>query len=117
VTTNYGDIGPKAAAYSASRMLGKSRMMLDHFGSLSSNLPQVKPLQATCRYCGAEAGERCTRWRRTKRGMVKQVRHSPHPDRVYDAKLATQAARTLITGDEPDTVVFRSPGRLHRMQG
>lgn len=70
----------------------------------ADDLPEVKALQATCRHCGAEPGERCTRWRRTKRGKVKQIRHSSHPDRVYDAKQATQMARTLLTGDEPDTV-------------
>src|SRR4051812_27797134 len=109
MTTKYSDISPHVALYSAAQMLGpKARKMfdLDRFAALT-NTPTVKPLQATCRYCGAEPGERCTRWRRTRRGKVKQVRHSPHPDRVYDAKQATEMARTLLVGDEPDTVTFQ----------
>jgi hypothetical protein len=57
--------------------------------------PTVKPEQVPCRYCGAEPGAHCQRWRRTRRGKVRQNRDSPHPDRRYDAKCATEAVRAL----------------------
>lgn len=58
----------------------------------------VKPLDVPCRYCGAEPEEGCTRWRRSRRGKYRAPR-SPHPDRVYDARCASEAKNALLDGD------------------
>lgn len=63
--------------------------------ALPPPLPVVKPIDVHCRYCGAEPGTPCQRWRRTKRGKVRQNRDSPHGDRRHDARLATEAVRAL----------------------
>lgn len=56
---------------------------------------KVSPHDVPCRYCGADAGNPCLRWRRTWRGKVRKPRPHYHPDRVYDARIATEAVNAL----------------------
>lgn len=56
--------------------------------------PTVKPIDVPCRYCDAEPGHPCMKWRRGRRGKVLRNR-GPHPDRKYDARVATEAVRAL----------------------
>lgn len=56
-------------------------------------LPRVQPYDIPCRYCGAGPGESCVRFRERK--TVRLNRDKPHPDRVYDARRASEAADAL----------------------
>lgn len=57
--------------------------------------PTVKPEQVACRYCKAEPGAPCKKWKRGRRGKF-LIDRDPHPDRKYDARLMTETARTLL---------------------
>jgi hypothetical protein len=93
--TVYGDISPKLAAYSAAKMLSHAAPTLALDALSQTPRITVDPLDIECRYCGAEAGEKCVRWRRHRKGKFRAPR-TPHPDRTYDAKSATIAARALV---------------------
>ena len=56
---------------------------------------KVSPHDVPCRYCGADAGNPCLRWRRTRHGKVRKPRPHYHPSRVYDARIATEAVNAL----------------------
>lgn len=109
-SVSYGDIAPKLAAYSVNNMLKRTgaALRMDAFSSANDDRMLVKPIDVPCRYCQAEPGQGCTRWRRRsrRRGKYKAPR-TPHQDRVYDAQCASDAARALSFDDEPHTVVFR----------
>jgi hypothetical protein len=91
------------AATITGRMVGppmpQTQKMARHGAAFVAGVPVfpriVRPQQIACRYCGAQPGQECQRWRRTKRGKVKQNRDSPHPNRRYDARLATAALNAL----------------------
>jgi hypothetical protein len=104
--STYGDIAPKLAAYSVNDMLKRSgkALRMDVFSSANDDPPQlVKPIDIECRHCKAPPGVECTKWKRPDR-KVRRTK-GPHPDRKYDARCASDAARAL-SFDEPDTVVF-----------
>jgi len=107
-SVSYGDIGPQLAAYSSTEMMRRvgKRVNLGAFASANDDRMKVKPIDVPCRYCKAEPGETCTRWRKRsrRRGKYKAPR-TPHGDRVYDAQCASDAVAALAP-EEPDTVMF-----------
>lgn len=57
--------------------------------------PKVSPLKVHCRYCGAQPGNTCQKYKRGRRGKFLVDRDTPHPDRKHDARVATEAVRAL----------------------
>lgn len=71
---------------------------------------RVKPLDVPCRYCRAEPGETCTKWRRSRpRGKYRVPRHYFHPDRVYDARCASEAAEALAPNELTAAALYSLP--------
>lgn len=98
-TSTYGDISGRLAEWSAKDITRRKG-----FRSLprifNAGYQSVKPLDVPCRYCKAQPGEGCTRWRRGKpSGNKYRAPRSPHPDRVYDATCASLAKDALLDGD------------------